>query len=97
MPGTPKAELRKHLADAESHAVSAQEELQHAIESRDRRQAEGQALSRKYEDQRSAIPKVPGRPEADEEVLHWVDALLAKALAVIMGVDGILESRWEKP
>ena len=44
------AELRKRLADAESRAALAQEELQRAIETRDHRQAEGQALS-KYEDQ----------------------------------------------
>ena len=91
------ADLKQRLADAESHASSAREELQHAIETRDHRQDEGQALSKKYEDQRSAIPAVPGCPKADEDVLHRADATIAKALVVIMGADGILESQREKP
>ena len=91
------ANLKQRLADAESCVVLAREELQRAIETRDLRQAEGQALSKKYEDQRSAIPAVPGCPKADEDVLHRADATVARALAVIIGADAILESRWEKP
>ena len=82
--------LQKCLADAEGRVASVQEQLQRAIETRDRRHAEGLSLGRKYEAQRSAIPEVPGCPEADEEVLHQVDATIARALAVILGV---LDSR----
>ena len=40
---------------------------------------------------------VPGLPEADEDILHWANATIAKTLAVIMAADDILESRWGKP
>ena len=90
-------DLWKRLGDAESRAASTREELQRAIETWDHHQAEGQALAKRYEDQGSAITEVLGRPEADEEVLHRVDTTIAKALAVIVGADGILDSRWEKP
>jgi len=91
------ADLRKHLADAESRAASAREKLHRVTEVRDRRRAEGEALYQKYEELRSAVLKIPGNPETDEDFLHQVNVTLAKALAVIVGADAIMDSRRDRP
>ena len=80
------AELEQRLADVRNHAALAHEKVERAIGIRDHRLAEGQALSRKYLDLLSAILKIPGDPEADEEFLHQVNVTITKALAVISGI-----------
>ena len=81
------ADARKRLADAENRVALARKKLQRVTNVRARHRTEGEALYRRCEELRSAIPKVEGDPEADEDFIHRVQTTVAKALAVVVGAN----------
>ena len=81
------ADAKRRLAEAEERAASARAKLQRVSSIQAQYRSRGEALFKKCEQLRSAIPKVEGNPEIDEDFLNRLDAIVARALAVVVGAD----------
>ena len=82
------AAARKHLAETEERAALARAKFQHISSAQSQYRSYGEALFKKCEELRSAVLTVEGNPETDEAFVHRVEATIARALAVVVGVDG---------
>ena len=84
------AATRKRLAELEERAVLARAKFQCISSAQAQYRSSGEALYKKCEELRSAIPTVEGNPETDEDFIHRIEATIAKALAVVVGADSRL-------
>ena len=81
------ATARKRLAELEERAALARAKFQRISSTQAQYRSSGEALYKKCEELRSAIPTVEGNPETDEDFVHRVEATIARPLAVVVGAD----------